>query len=150
MRESFYRRNHIFLISAVVSDSAHLQIRAVPKVSAPALQAGSILPTMPAHSYSLSLLPRRDAAAHLVNHTRHLVPRHTRIRYTRPRAFLRQHITVANSASLHLDSNLSRSRLRNLALHHFKFSSRLRHLHRFHLRHRLFSPSISLTTNNPE
>jgi hypothetical protein len=105
---------------------------------------------MPAHSYSLSLLPRGDAGAHFVNHARHLVPRHTRIRYTRPPAFLRQHITVANSASLHLDANLPRSGLRNLSLHHFKFSTRLWHLHRFHLRHRLFSPSISLTTNNPE
>src|SRR5207245_500787 len=60
-RQRFHRREHIFLISAVVTNSANLEVGAIGKVTAPASQAGAVLPAVPANSHSLALRPLRYA-----------------------------------------------------------------------------------------
>src|SRR5262245_12862364 len=60
----------------------------------------------------------------------------TRILNSGPRAFFREHVTVANATGLHLDPHLSYTRLRNLALDDLEICSGLRdlcHLHWCHL-----------------
>ena len=144
-RQCFHGRHHIFLIAAVVTDSGNLEVCAVSEVAAPASQTGAVLPAVPANSHSLALRPLGYARAGCVNYACHFVSRHARIHNARPGAFLGQHIAVTDSASLHANPDLARSRLRDFPLHNLEVGSCLGYLCNFHFWHCL-SPCAPVKT----
>src|SRR6266849_9827986 len=134
-RQRFHRRDHVFLIPAVVADAANLPVRAVHEIPASARKTGTVLPAVPADSNPLAFLPFLHARAQLVDHAGHFVSWDARVRNAREKAFLGDHIAVTDSTGLDADSHVSRAGLGNFALHDFEIRSRLRYLHRFHFRH---------------
>jgi hypothetical protein len=62
--QRFHRRDHVFLIAAVVADSANLRVCGVTKISASARKTGTVLPTVPAESF-------RHARVRFVDHAGH-------------------------------------------------------------------------------
>jgi hypothetical protein len=98
--------------------------------------------SMPSGSHAIALFPFRHARPNLVNHTRHFVSRHPRIRYRRKRAKLRCSVTVANAAGLHFNPHLARCRRRNFPLYQLKLPARLAHL-RYKIFHRSMLHSLS-------
>src|SRR6185369_2758707 len=83
----------------------------------------------PTDSDTLPGLPARNRGSDGIDESGDLVPGNTRIRDSRPMAFFGERIAVAQAASLNLDPNLPRSRLRNRAVHQFKRPARAGHLH---------------------
>src|SRR6266851_819805 len=141
-RQRFHRRDHVFLIAAVVADAANFRVRAVHEVPATAGKTGAVLPAVPADSNPLAFLPFLHARAHLVDHAGHFVSWDARISNAGEKAFLGNHVTVTDSTGLDADTYLPRSWLRNFSFYDFKICSGLRHLHGFHFRH-CFSPFTS-------
>src|SRR5580700_2036874 len=139
--QRFHRRDHVFLIAAIVAVAANLRVRAVHKVPATAGKTSAVLPAVPADSNPLTFLPFLHARAHLVDHAGHFVSWDARIGNAGEKAFLSNHVTVTDSTSLDADPYVPRSWLRNFSLHDFKVCSGLRHLHGFHFRH-CFFPSL--------
>src|ERR1700737_4946655 len=90
----------------------------------------------PCHPPALTGLPHHDVSPGCVHAPGNLVPRHPRILNSRPVSFFHQRVTVTNAARFHIDAHLTPPRLRNRPLHHFKLSTRLADLHRFHRRPR--------------
>src|SRR5262249_29058079 len=121
---SFDRRQHVFLIAAVIADAANFLVLTMTEISAAAFAASVVVTTMPAHACALSFLPRGNARADCIDDTGHFVPGNARVLYARHHAFFREHVAVANATRLDLDPDLSGTRLRNLALDDFKISAR--------------------------
>jgi hypothetical protein len=102
-RQRFHRRDHVFLIAAVVADSANLHVCAVHEISASACKTGTVLPTVPADSNPLAFLPFRHARARFVDHAGHFVSGDARVRNAGEEAFFRDvsalaaHIPVPDS-----------------------------------------------------
>src|SRR5579864_7119958 len=130
--QRFFRRYHVLLVSAVIADSAYLHVSAIPKVSAPAFPAGAVVPAMPADSDSLPLLPHCDARSNFVDDPGNFVTGNTWILNPRQHALCDEHVAVADATGPDLDTNLSRSGLRNFALNDLKTCSGLRDLRRLH------------------
>ena len=122
------------LVSAVIADTRNFQIPAIAKISAPALATSVVLAAVPTDTDTLPLLPRGNTRIHLINDARHFMSGNTGKLNSGPRAFFREHVTVANATSLHLDAHLSYARLRNLALDDLEICARFRNLRHFHLR----------------
>src|SRR6202171_1296498 len=146
LRQSFHWRDHVFLIAAVVADSANLHVCAVHEISASARKTGAVLPTVPADSNPLACLPFLHAHAQFVDHASYFVSGDARVRNAGEKTFLRHHIAVTDTTGLHLNPHLSPARLRSFALYEFKVRSSLWHLHDFHFCH-LSSPLISIQWN---
>src|SRR5215472_8245853 len=87
---------------------------------------------VPAYANALSLLPLRYTGAHLIDDAGNFMTWNAGILNSRPGTFFHKQVTVADAAGLHLDAHLSRSRLRNLAVHNLEIASRLRNLRRLH------------------
>src|SRR5207248_2581117 len=81
---------------------------------------------------SLPGFPDRHPFTYRVNPTRDFMPGNPRILNSRPIAFLSQHIAMANSACLNLDTHLSAAGLRGGALDSFESSAWLVYLNDFH------------------
>src|ERR1700724_684477 len=143
LRQSFHRRDHVFLVAAIVADSANLHVCAVHEISASARKTGAVLPTVPADSNPLACLPFLHARAQFVDHASYFVSGDARVRNAGEEAFFRYDIAVTDSTGLHANPHLSRVRLRYFALYKFKVRSRLRYLHDFHFCH-LSSPLTSI------
>ena len=119
-------------VSAVIADARDLQIPAIAKISAPALETGSIVAAVPADTGALPLLPLGNTVAQFVDDARDFVPWDAGVLNAGPLPFFREHVTVADATGLHLDAHLSYTRLRNLALDDLEIGSplgNLRHLH---------------------
>src|ERR1700682_5311407 len=142
LRQRFHRRHHVFLIAAVVADSANLHVCAVHEVSAAAGETSAVLPPVPTHSNALAFPPFLHSCTEFIDHAGHLVAWDAWVRYSGEKTFLRDHIAVTDSTGLHVNPHLSRTRLLNFALHDFTVRSRLRHLDGFHFRH-CFPPFTS-------
>jgi len=71
---------------------------------------------VPADTNTLPLLPLRNTVTHFIDDASHLMPRNAWILDPGPRPFFREHVAVAHSTGLHLDSHMSCTRLRNLPL----------------------------------
>jgi len=134
-RQRFHRRDHVFLIAAVVADAANQRVRAVHEVPATAGKTSAVLPAVPADSNALAFPPFLHARAEFVDHAGHFVSWDARIGNAGEKAFLRNHVAVTDSTSLDADSYVSRSWLRNFSFHDFEIRPCLWHLHGFHFRH---------------
>jgi len=120
------------LVSAVIADARNFQIPAITKISAPTRDARAVAATVPADTYTLPLVLLGNTGAQFIDDPRHFVSWNAGILNTGPQAFFREHITVANSTSLHFDAHVSYIQLRNLALNDLKICSwtgNLCHLH---------------------
>ena len=86
LRRSIHRRDYVFLIAAVVADSANLHVCAVHEVSASARKTGAVLPTVPADSNPLAFPPFLHARAHFVDHVGYFGSGDARVSATRDSA----------------------------------------------------------------
>src|SRR5579862_7026057 len=120
------------LVSAVITDARDFQIPAIAEVSSSAGSTGVVLAAVPADAGALSLLPSGNTGAHFIDDARHLMSGSAGILNPGPKAFFREAVTVANTTRLHLDPDLSGTRLRNLALDDLEIGSRLGNLCYFH------------------
>ena len=135
-RQRLHGSHHVLLVSTVIADAANFQVPAIAEISAPALPTRVVLAAVPADADTLPLLPCGNTVAHFIDDACHFMSGNARILNSRPQAFFREHVTVANAAGLHLDPHLSCIRLRNLALDDLEICSgfgNLRHLHLCHL-----------------
>jgi hypothetical protein len=87
---------------------------------------------VPTNADALPLLPFGNACTHFIDDAGHFMPWNAGILKSGPTALYRDHITVANTAGLHLDAHVSRTRVRNLALDDLEVCSGLRNLRDFH------------------
>src|SRR4029453_6806747 len=117
-----------------------LPVGTVHEVATPAREAGPVVTAVPAHADSLTVRPLRDARAHVVDHPRDFVPRHTRIPKARPAAFLGEDVAVTDPARLDANPDVPRPRPGDLPLNDLKVRAGLRDLRHFHRRHRLSPP----------
>src|SRR5262249_3712028 len=127
-------RHHVFLISAVITDTADFLVLAMPEITSPALAASVVVTAMPAHAHALSFFPRGNAGPDFINDAGHFVPGDARVLYSRHHAFFREHVAVANATSLNFDAYLPCAGLRNLTLHDFKGGAGFADLRRLHWR----------------
>src|ERR1017187_6354745 len=101
--ERFSRRDHVFLVASVVADTRNLQVAAVIKVSAPAFATRPVMAAVPADTYTLAFLAVGNNGADFINDARHFVPGNAGILNSRPQAFFRERVTVADTTGLHFD-----------------------------------------------
>jgi hypothetical protein len=90
---------------------------------------------VPSDTDALPLLPLRNAGTQLVDDACDFMSWNAGILNSRPQAFFREYVTVADATGLHLDPYVSCIRPRNLALDDLEICSRIGHLRRLHLRH---------------
>jgi hypothetical protein len=90
------------------------------KVATTALPAGVIVAPMPADANTLSLFPRGNAVADLINDAHDFVPGNAWILNSGPQAFLREHIAVTHATGLNFNAHFACARLGNLTLHDLK------------------------------
>src|SRR6185369_16007354 len=110
------RRDHVLSVASIEIDAGHLAIDAHREVAAPAWFADETVSAVPAYADSLPGLPRGDGFAECVDASGDFVTRDARILKPRPLTFFDKSITVADAARFYLHANLSRSRLRDIAL----------------------------------
>src|SRR5215471_10581202 len=132
-----HRRNHEFLVAAVITHSANQSVHAVDEIPSPALETRAILPAMPADTNTFARLPTGYTGAELIDHSSYFMSRHSGIRNAGKDSLLGNEIAVTDSARLNANPDLSRAGLRNLTLHNLKIRPRLRYLHCFHFCHLL-------------
>jgi hypothetical protein len=90
---------------------------------------------MPADSNALALPPFLYARAEFIDYAGHFVSWDARIANAGEKAFLGDHIAMADSTGLHVNPHMARARLRNFSFHDFEIGPCLWHLHDFHFRH---------------
>jgi hypothetical protein len=90
---------------------------------------------MPTYAHALPLFPRGNTGAHFVDDACHFMSWNSGILNSGPQTVFREDVTVAYTASLHFDPNVSCIRGGNLALYDLEIRSGLGHLRRLHLRH---------------
>jgi hypothetical protein len=105
------------------------------EVAARARVAVSVVAAVPADADALADLPWTDARAYRVDDAGDLVAGHDREAYARERAFLSEHIGMADAASLDPDADLRRPRFGNVALDQLEGTTRAGNLHNSHLCH---------------
>ena len=134
-REGGGGNRHAVRVPAVVRDPRHLgcylaghEVAATARIAVPAVSP------VPADTDPLARLPSRDARAERVDRPCDLVSRDAGIPNARPQSLLREGITVADTASLDLDADESRARVRVFAFDELEAAIRLSDLHRAHRR----------------
>src|SRR4029434_57717 len=110
------RRDHVLSVASVEIDPGHLAIDAHREVAAPAWFADETMSAVPACADALPGLPRGDVFADCVDASGDFVTRDARILKPRPQTFFDKRIAVADATRIYLHANLSRSRLRDIAL----------------------------------
>jgi hypothetical protein len=123
------------LVSAVIADARNFQIPAIAKISASALATSAVLAPVPTNTDTLPLLPLGNTSTHFIDDARHFMSWNARVLNSGPRAFFREHVTVADATGLHLDAHVSCAGFRNLALDDLEICSGIGDLRHLHLRH---------------
>jgi hypothetical protein len=98
---------------------------AVKEASTPAFNTRVAPPSIPTNADALPFLPSGDLGAKLVYDACDFMPGNARILNSRPKPFLREHVAMADSASLHFDTHLFRSGRRNFAFDDLEISASL-------------------------
>ena len=128
------RRDDVIRVAAVEGDAGDLPELAGHEVSPAARGAMPAVSPVPADTDPLARLPSRDTRAERVDRPCDLVSRDAGIPNARPQSLLREGITVADTASLDLDADESRARVRVFAFDELEAAIRLSDLHRAHRR----------------
>src|SRR5207248_861180 len=127
----------VFGIPAVVAHAGDLRLLAIDEEALAAGVADEIVSPVPADAHPVALLPFRHVGADLVDASGDLVAGDPGQLQARERSALHVRIAVADSAGLHLDTDLRRTRFWDLALDQLERSVGPRYLHRsHHFRHR--------------
>src|SRR5262249_27855484 len=130
--ESRSGRNHVLAVTSIEIDAGDLTIDAHGKVAAPAQFAHETVSTMPAHTHSLSFLPRGDIAGDRIDASGDLMAWHTWILNPWKNTFFDDGITMANAARLYFHSHLTVIRLWDIAFYQFKGATSLAYLRHLH------------------
>jgi hypothetical protein len=134
-RNRFGRSNHVLGIAAIEANPSDLRGLAINKVAAPAGIALETVTAVPANADTLAWFPKRHLWADRVNAAGQFVPRDAWILNSGPMPFFYQHIAVADTASLDLNTHLPTAWLRDRTLNQLKISSRSAYLDSFHFVH---------------
>src|SRR5690349_4253565 len=78
-RHCFCPCDHVLRIAAIFLEPGDLKILTAHEIGSPTGDALKTMSTMPAHAYSLALLPRRDTRTNLIDNSGYLVAGNTRI-----------------------------------------------------------------------
>src|SRR4030095_10630477 len=111
------RRDDVIRVTAVVRnprDQGRHETEA--EIAAAALVALSAVPSVPADSDAVALLPGEDALADGVQDARDLVARHARVLNAGEEPLLRQHVAVADAVRLDSHPDHAGTGRRDLAL----------------------------------
>jgi hypothetical protein len=135
MGQSFDRCDHVFLVASVIAETAYQHVRAIGEVTFPAGDASAVLSSMPTHTDALTLFPPLHAGADRVHDAGDLVPGDARIGDPWKQAFFCEHVTVAYTACLNSNPDLSWSRLGDVTFDEFEVSTRSGYLHCLHRSH---------------
>ncbi len=127
------RRDHVFGVTAVISDSWHPQLDAGYKISTAAGIAMAAVSPMPADACALASLPADDIRPHGVDNAGNFVAWDARILNSREQSHHSEGIAVANATCLHFDADFVASRLWNFALYQFQRGIWLTYLHGSHV-----------------
>src|SRR5258706_6526829 len=111
LRQRFKGRVHVLGVAAVVVDASDFKLHAVAEIAAAAVEAGIVLPAVPAHADALTLLPRGDTWAELGDYAGDFVAGRTRGGQARPQPGLDQYVAGANNPGLQPDRGPNRDRL---------------------------------------
>src|SRR5690348_12970955 len=122
--QGFTPSDHILSISSVIMKSCDTEIPASHEVATPTGVALTTMSTMPAHTHPLPPCPCRHAGSHFVDNAGDLVARDPRVVQAGPIALLYKQVTVTNSAGLHLNAGLVRSRCRDFSRDDFECGAR--------------------------
>jgi hypothetical protein len=120
------------LVPAVITYARNFQVLAIAKISAPARETCVVLAAVPANADALPPFARRNTRTYFIYDARDLMAWDAGVLNPWPRAFFRERVTVANTTGLHLDADLSGTRIRNLALDDLEIASRASNLCRLH------------------
>src|SRR5262245_55386694 len=96
---------HVFGISAVVGDTRCLGAHASEDLSAAAMVTIAAVAAVPSHADALARLPGGDSGPDRVDHSGHFVTWNAWILNARKEALFGDGIAMADTASLHLDSD---------------------------------------------
>src|ERR1700722_18752911 len=113
----------MLLVTAVIADPRKLPIPAIAEISAPARQARAVVAAVPADSDTLPRFPRSNTGAQFIDDAHNFVSGNAGIFNSGQAAFFCEHIAVANTTGLHLDTYFSCARIRNLTLNNFEISA---------------------------
>src|SRR5262249_6565185 len=134
--------DQVFAIAAVVRKAGDLAPHAGEELAAAAGIAPTAVAAVPADAHLLARLPARDAGAHLVNDSRHLVAGDTRGLDAPGEALLDERVPVADAAGPHPDAHRARAGLRDGPFHDVERAFRARDLRNTHGGH--VSSSLAL------
>ena len=126
-----HRSHHVLLVSAVIADACDFHVLAIAKIPSTALETSAVVAAVPTDTSALALRPTRNTIAEFLDDASNFMPWNARKLDAGPQAFLREHITVAHTASQHLDEHVPRTRLRNLARDNREIASRFGNLRAF-------------------
>jgi hypothetical protein len=128
----FGRRDHVFLIPAVVTDAGNFLVLAIDKIAAAAGLAGEIVAAVPSDAYALAGLPVGNVGADGIDVAGDFVSGDSGILDAGPKAFFYEGIAMADAASFNFNSYLVASGIWNVSFDHFEIGARLGGLDGFH------------------
>src|SRR5205823_17173 len=108
--------DQVVRVAAVRRHARDRLVLAIDQIAAPAGFAVAAVAAEPADADAFTDVPSLHSVAERVDDSRHLVAGHDRIADTGEVPFLGIGVAVANTARLHPDADLTRRRLRNVAL----------------------------------
>jgi hypothetical protein len=138
-RQGFYGRDHVLGIAPVIANARHKRALAEDKIASAAWFATAAMSSVPPHADPLARFPVVHARTDRIDDPGNFMSRNTGKPEAGPQSLLGENVAVADPASLHLDENLSRSGLGDVALYELQRPSRLSYFHCFHLSHPVFS-----------
>src|SRR5580704_17412232 len=97
MRHGLHRRDHEFLIAAVVANPADYRAGAVREIPFSAGGTRAVLAAMPAHADAFTFFPARHTGSNRIDHAGDLVSGNSRVRNTWKQALFGDHIAVTHS-----------------------------------------------------
>jgi hypothetical protein len=130
--------DHVFLVTAVVTDGGNLFILTVNEVPAAAGITGEIMTAVPSDTDALAGFPVGDVGADSVDAAGDFVSGNAWILESGPIAFLYERIAVADAAGFDFDPDLVASGFGDVSFDEFEITAGLADLDSFHFRHNFF------------
>ncbi len=97
MSQRLHRRDHEFLVAAVIADAADDDAGTVNEVSSAAGQTCAVLAAVPTHADAIAFFPTAYPGSHFINHAGDLMPRNARIGDAGKQPVLSDHIAMTHA-----------------------------------------------------
>jgi hypothetical protein len=130
--------DHVFLVTAVVTDGGNLSVLTVDEIAAAAGVTGEIMTSVPSDSYALAGFPVGNVGAYSVNASSDFVSGNAGILDAGPIALLYERVAVADTAGFDFDPDLVAGGIGNVSFDEFEITAGLADLDSFHFRHDFF------------